>query len=122
MEKLQKLTKTDFETFKKECNKWINKFGLYDWDMKYQFVEMDDSAGRCVTNYVASAATIVLNPNFSNSLVDKATHIKEIALHEVLEVMLSPLTALIGERSYDEGEAEHQKHRIIQRLMKFLKE
>lgn len=121
MEKAPKLTKTDFETFKKECNKWINKLGLHEWDVKYQFVDMNGSDGRCYTSYIASSATIALSPSFSNLLIDKKTHIEGTALHEVLEMMLSPLTALVGERSYDEAETEHQTHRIIQRLMKFLK-
>ena len=123
MEKLQKLTKTDFETFKKECQKWIDKFGLHDWNVKYQFVKIDGVSGRCLTSYIASTATIALNPDFVNSnITDKKTHIQETALHEVLEMMLSPLIALVGDRSYDEGEVDHQTHRIIQRLMKFLKD
>ena len=122
MEKLQKLTKTDFETFKKECQKWVNKLGLHDWDIKYQFVEMKRVSGRCLANYVASTATIALNPDFVNAdLTDKNTHIKSTALHEILELVLFPITVLVSERSYDEGEVEHQTHRIIQRLMKFLK-
>ena len=121
MIKTQKLTKTDFETFKKECEKWIKVFGLLDWDVKYQFAEMEGTAGRCIANYVGCNATIVFSPEFiTGELTDKRSHIKETALHEVLELLLYPLTSLTGERTFDDGEVTHQTHRVIQRLMKVL--
>ena len=122
MEKLQKLTKTDFEDFKKECQQWIDKLGLYDWNVKYEFKQIKNVSGRCVASYVASTAIIILSPDFIDCpITDKKTHIEETALHEVLELVLFPLTILVEDRSYDEGEVTHQTHRIIQRLMKFLK-
>ena len=116
-----KLTNKDFQLFKKECNKWINKFELHDWDIVYEFTRNSGDAGGCSTKYEDCQAIIKFDMEFVDGhLISKSTHIKEIAKHEMIELMLAPINILGKSRVFDETEFNHQRHRIIMKLMRML--
>ena len=116
-----KLTNKDFQLFKKECNKWISKFELHDWDIVYEFTRNSSDAGGCHTKYEDCQATIKFDSDFIDGhLISKSTHIKETAKHEMIELMLAPINILGKSRVFDETEFNHQRHRIIMKLMRIL--
>lgn len=116
-----KLKNKDFALFKKECEKWIDKLGLYDWNIKFEMLDMKNKAGRCTANYVSGNVVLKLGSDFiDGNLVGKNDYIKETALHEILELLLMPMSILAGDRTYDEGEFDHQTHRVINSLMRIL--
>ena len=120
MTKTIKLTNRDFKLFKKECEKWIDRLELGDWDVRFEFGCID-SAGTCRANYSQMNATIAFNSEFSDyNTISKINYIKTIAMHECLELLLMPINMLAGARTYDVEEIEHQFHRIINRLIKIL--
>jgi hypothetical protein len=118
-----KLTQKDFKLFKSECEKWIKKFGLLGWKVYYSFKQIEDKFGGCSTDYEGRVATIYLNPDFDCPMpINKTEQIKQIALHEALELLFSPLWGLTQSRQYSESEYEMQHHNIIFILEKILKE
>ncbi len=118
------LKEKDFVYFKKQCAYWIDKFGLTDWDISYEFGGLEDhNGGGCMANYVACHAIIKLHPSFDDDyLISKEQYLKTNALHEVLELLLIPMQILAESREWNYAEYEHQRHRIIQRLSKVLEE
>ena len=116
-----KLTNKDFQLFKKECKKWISRFELHDWDIVYEFTRNSGDAGGCHTKYEDCQAIIKFDMEFVDGhLISKSVHIKEIAKHEMIELMLAPINILGKSRAFDESEFNHQRHRIIMKLMRIL--
>ena len=119
MTKTIKLTNRDFKLFKKECEKWLKRLGLSDWDVHFEFITVE-SAASCRANYMQMNADIMMATEFSNLLIDKTEYIKQIALHECLELLLMPMNMLAGDRTFNEEESDHQRHRVINTLIKIL--
>ena len=116
-----KLTNKDFEVFKKECKIWINKFGLYEWDILYSFEDVPESAGSTEVGYEGCWAIITLSTEYPNDdMLPKNPHIKKVALHECLELLLATFNILGKSRIFDESEFNHERHRIINKLMRIL--
>ena len=116
-----KFINKDFQLFKKECNKWIDKLGLGDWDVLYSFESVPESAGSTEVGYEGCWAIITLSPDYPNDdMLDKNPHIKKVALHECLELLLATLNILGKSRIFDEAEFNHERHRVINSLMRIL--
>ena len=106
-----KLTNDDFETFKKECEFWIDFFGLSDWKVIYEFKRINDAFACCYSDSIGRCATISLN----NGEHEYITDIKKAAFHEVCELMLSDMHAYLSD-FYSEGVCQQQTHYIIRKL------
>ncbi len=89
-----KTTKKDFKLFKRECRKWINFFGLKQWEVLY-FHE----------------------PCENDSRAKYYTNISSIAFHEVVEGMLfANITFMLTARGYSKSEIDEVIHPIIRTL------
>ena len=110
-----KTTKKHFEIFKKECEKWIEYFGLKDWDIHYAHREDADNLGTCGYNMVSCHATISLTINWDD---DEPTTVavKKIAFHEVSELLLARLVSVAHTRSATGHDIEEATHGIIRRM------
>ena len=116
-----KLTNKDFKFFKSECAKWIDKLGLYEWGVLYSFESVTDSAGSTEVGYDGCWAIITLSIDYPNDdMLPKKPHIQKVALHECLELLLATLNILGKSRIFDESEFNHERHRIINKLMRLL--
>ncbi len=125
MEKLQKLTKTDFETFKKECNKWIKILGLYGWDMNYKMEDLDGDRAHVSGMYEGRLATVFINSDadsffFKSGSITKLNEIKSSAKHEILELFLYRLRAMAFDRNINKDEWNAETHQIIHTLDRLL--
>jgi hypothetical protein len=113
-------TKADFELFKKECWKWINRLGLHSWE--YSFVHADiDANGDCTS--FRNAKRILIR--FAKSIIPidktKSFYIKEIAQHEVFHVLLENLYHQAFDRSYCDEDYRIEEHAVIHKLQKAFK-
>lgn len=111
-----KTTGKDFELFKKECLFWINYFGLKDWHVVFHhdILEEDNFAAQCDTTLAQRHSTIFLNKELSDDtypLTDE--DIKQIAFHEVCELLLRKLRTLGENRYATEIEIYEATHEII---------
>ena len=113
------VTKENFELFKKECTKWINYFGLKDWQVHYTHAKIERSRAQCCFNCVGRIATMTLNTKWDEINKDfvNDNNIKKTAFHEVCELMLGRLNDMVSQRyELSELDVEEEIHRIIRIL------
>jgi len=119
-----KLTKADFELFKAECSKWIEKFNLNDNDIVFSHKNIGPNLGQMVYNYKARRCEISLCLSFdgmdNGTNFSKEKQIKETAFHEVAELLLARITALTYARFIDGDEIEAETHAVIHRIQRIL--
>lgn len=111
---MYKTTKKEFELFKKECRKWIKFFGLFDWEVYYEHVELKEKAyATCHTDMLGMVATFSFNKVVGTNIRDD---IRRTAFHEVCELLISKLKIIAKCRFLSEDEITTANHEIIRRL------
>ena len=105
-----------FEIFKKECAKWIDFFGLKDWDILYAHNDSrPDSCANVTYNLSAKNVVIRLTKTWGEQPIT-VKRIKRSAFHEVCEVMIARLVICSAARFLNKDEIEEASHDIIRRL------
>ena len=111
-----KTTKKDFRLFKKECRKWIDYFGLKQWEVLY-FHEKCGGRSGFYTNISGGLCSIILNARFKNVYKITKKDIRIIAFHEVVEGLLFAETrSLLFESGYSRTKIDEVIHPIIRTL------
>lgn len=88
-----KTNKKHFEIFKKECEYWIDRFELSNWEIFFEFKKEKDIEARalCSTDEVGR----IVNIDFSDEFLgfDKITNedIKQTAKHEIIHLLLADI-------------------------------
>ncbi len=108
-------TKKDFEIFKEECEKWLDYFGLKDWNCYYYHEKLDKDDAQTIGSINDKQAVIKLNTEWSEK--DDGYELKKTAFHEVIEVLLIKLRCM-AEGTYPANEytIDEECHSIIYRL------
>jgi len=116
-------TKADFKVFKAEVEKWIEAFGLYDWevDIAHGGVSSDEHSAECQYQVDARRATIRLSEQFTCGGSFDANDLRQAARHEVGELLLARLVYLAENRCVTYEEIEEAHHDIIARLLNYLR-
>lgn len=115
-------TKADFALFCKECQRWIDKFGLKQWDVIFDHEpDNEDFCGSCVADHNAHFAYITLGYLSDDDPRPKTELIKTTALHEVLELLIQEYRRLMLDREYTSGEEERLRHCLIQTLINVIR-
>ena len=112
-----KTSENDFLFFKQECRYWLNVLGLISWSLHLVHENCGKNLADCSTHYTAQSATIRLNTSWN--IKPTKNSLQESAIHEVLEILLSPLYSRAKSRVWDEEDYEKEHHRII-RTVTFL--
>jgi hypothetical protein len=115
-----KTTKAQFEIFKKECLKWINFFGMIDFEYFFYHEEPNDSDGNmraCVrVDIVGRIVSFFLIPDWKREITNERT-VKKVAFHEVCEVLLWKLAGgAIGDIHLNLKQTVEETHKIIRIL------
>ncbi len=110
-----KTTKKHFEIFKKECAKWIEFFGLKDWEIGYHHQEDDDTLASLKYDLSGGWATIYLATEWERK-EPTILEVKECAFHEVCELLLARIRTLAMYRFTTRDEIEEATHGIIRRM------
>ena len=113
-----KLTKAQIALFCDEVQKWRDKAGLYRWSLSIGEGTSSDSDATCWTDLLGGLAVISIRDEWDEKPTDR--HIAHLAFHEVMELLLSPLTALAEERFCTANELEIARHEIIHTLAQLL--
>ena len=112
---MYKVTKKDFEVFKAEAQKWVKAFGLFGWEIHYDYDEDNDCRASCTSNKEAMLSIIALSREWP-AYKPKRTELKKIAFHEVCELLLAKFRLLAEDRYVNENELESERHAIIRVL------
>ena len=92
-----KTTKKEFEVFEKACRKYIEFWGLYNWDIYIDKQKLDGTIAETWFKTSTNTATIWLNEN-QDSIYD----MKETACHEVCHIVIADLEYCGRSRFQDE--------------------
>lgn len=114
---MAKTTAKHFEFFQEECLKWVEVFGLRNWEIAFKHEKYDDSNYATTQyNWVSGWANIYLEVDWGKDHPVTKAELKRTALHEVLEIVLAPLYALTQEEGIFPRRAEGAAHDIIRRM------
>lgn len=109
-------TTAHFEIFKAECNKWIGIFGLKDWTVNIEHVDLEEDMARFSTGELSDRRVgIGLNTNWQIPVT--TYELKKCALHEICHFLLCRIDALAKHRESDDHSITEENHAIVHRLM-----
>lgn len=108
----RKITAKEFLEFKVECRKWIDRLGLRSWTITFVQEPHKCMLGACSWSYADRCATLYLNTKYTSRYID----IKAVALHECLELLMSPMQDLAEDRVWSKDEWIKERHIVIRTL------
>ena len=114
-----KTTKHHFEMFKAECEKWIERFGMFGWRYYYQHEDLKEGSQIAYCFYPEEPTdrvfTLGLSINLQN-LQETELDIRRSAFHEVMESFLFRMNYLAKARYIQPEEINEENHHIIRTL------
>jgi len=113
-----KLKNKHFEDFKKHCLHYLDKFQLNDYDVYFEFKELDDNA-KCI---ISSDGNITIAFNKEIDFFNKEINefIKEIAKHEIIHCLLGRFSCLAKDRYINEKELDNEEEHLVRKLCKII--
>lgn len=106
-----KTTEKDFERFKAECLKWIDRFHLNDWDVAFCMEDLRDANAEVSYQKGNRKALFRLG-----SECEAFSTIEDYAKHECLELLLADL-AVLSSSFFSEDLINDEVHKVINKLM-----
>ena len=116
-----KTTKRHFKVFKAEVERWVNNFGLHDWEVSIHHGDVgnDEHAAECIADPDTRNATIQLSDEFTILLPFSEMDIRRAGCHEALELLLARLSYLAESRSATYEQIGEARHEVIARLLNY---
>lgn len=119
-----KTNKKDFEVFRKECRRLIDKWELNGWSVRFEHKKIGDREAAMHRDGSSHNATIALNTELEWGTFKeekrKVEYLKELAKHETLHLLLGRLSYCgecrwVTDNEYDEAEEE-----LVRKLIKII--
>ncbi len=117
---MKKTSDKHFRLFKHECEKWVNRFELHEWTVSYEWKPLQGADAEYNASYQGRCVVIALSKEIEPFEKTMEDEIREVAFHEICELMLYPLRSQIVWRNFDAGEMESATHAVIHRLYRLL--
>lgn len=114
-----KTTKKQYEIFKTECQKWIDYFGLKNWQVYYRHTKIEGARAQASFNCVGGIVTLTLNTDWNELSRDFVCdeNVRKSAFHEVCEIMFGRMDDMVGQRfGLIEEDVTEEIHRLIRIL------
>lgn len=117
-------TTADFQAFKAECQKWIERFGLSEWKVEYHHHDFGDDnrkQAQCCYSVDSKAAALRLAKRV---LPDAFGYIplREAARHEVLHLLLAEYCDVcVASEANSDVALVAAEHSVINRLLRVLR-
>ena len=115
-------TQKDFELFKKEANKWIDRLSLRDWEYSFEHKDLSKNDATCKSYFEGKIIVLSLGKAINKENRTKREHIKYLAMHEVLHVLLENLYHQAIDRGFCHGDYLAEEHAVLHRLQNVFKE
>lgn len=118
-----KTTKKQYEMFKKECQKWIDKWELNNWEVVYEWKDLGKSTARMIRDVVNHQATLAFTKNYDSDFdkqMSENDYIKRCAKHEVIHLLLGRLAEYGLARFLGEDEMVEAEEELVRKLLKIL--
>jgi len=112
-----KTTKKNFDLFRKECEYWMDEFGLKGWELKcYHTKTKPRNLARTSFNTVQRWVCTTLNVDWGKYPTTDYD-IKRTAFHEVVEgALLANIRALAEERYTTQDQIDEEIHNLVRVL------
>ena len=110
-----KTSKTDFEYFIKQCNKYIDELSLRDWKYFFDHADHPNSYAWVQPDAEAKQAVVGLSPDWVTKKPTKDM-LDYCAKHEILHVLLADLVNVGKIRQSTDQDFSMAQHAIIRRL------
>lgn len=111
-----KTTKKDYALFKGYCDVWLKKLGLNRWAVYYYHEEIEEAYAQTVWNINGMCASIRLSTHWDEGRELNNKTLEQLALHEVLHVLLAELINHAEDRYTKDGDIQAAEHAIIRQL------
>ncbi len=111
-------TAEHFEKFKEYALYYRDKFKLYSWEMHFAHETNGTPLAQTQSWYLSRLCEIRLGPIWYEEPTDG--RLKFAARHEILELLLGPLTGIASSRFTSQDEidaADHEAIRLIENLL-----
>jgi len=119
-EKKYETTTEHFELFKTEAQRFIDLFGLWDWQVDFHHRFLENCRANCRFNCQGKQASLSLATEWSEYDVLSEATISRSAFHEVCELLLADMygaaTDIDMAGRIREERLERASHAIIRRL------
>ena len=116
-----KTTKKDLELFKTYVEKYMALLGLTEWSTHFIHEYLDnDSYAQTYWRHSTGLCTFQFSTSWDNLRPKTESEIERLALHEVLHVLIAPLTAEAESRYTDQNSIDTAEHLIVRRLEKLV--
>jgi len=114
-----KISKKQFELFKKEVLKWLDIFGMKNWQVHFEQRKIEENRAQITFNCVSGIAVFTLSTNWDEQNLAFVTdeNVCKSAFHEVCELLLGRLNDMTEQRyNLSRLDVEEEIHRIIRTL------
>lgn len=112
-ENVYKTTKKDFKLFKDECRKWIESYGIKDWEFFFEHKDITGARANVVYDNEGRVAVISFNVDFNAEFDDE--EIRRVAFHEITELLLGDIGVML-KYHFSYSVVTTELHRVIRRL------
>ena len=113
------VTKKHFQLFCSEFRRQVKRLGLQEWRLDFFHEDCGPTTFSQVSWYYLDRivrVSLTLQTNYPST----DERIRAAALHEAIELLVTDLFSLAGDRYVNEGELQATKHTLIRRLDKVL--
>jgi hypothetical protein len=107
-----KTTKKDFELFQKRSIAWQKELGLASWKLVFSHKPLKEKYAECSYRVKGRIARIVLATSWPDRPINETT-INQVALHEVLHLLLARLLVESEERYATQYELDVAEESIV---------
>jgi len=114
-----KVSKRQFKIFKDAFCDMADALGLREYRLHFEFEPVEGGYGSCSADVDGRLAVITLNTIFEGWEATDA-NVKEVAVHECLELLMWELYELASTRWTSKDRVEAARHAIIRRLEKLI--
>jgi hypothetical protein len=119
-----KINDEHFDRFKKEFNKWFEKFGLYGWHIIFFKKDLGHKGACIVANCEDRIAEVTLNSNLDNDSIEANGGIERtidiFAFHEADELRHYRIEELVWRRMVAETDIREAIHELIRQDEKLI--
>lgn len=116
-----KVTRTQFNLFCNEFSRYVDKFGLLEWELRFFLEHNDGCLAEIITNYGGRQCTVLFTDEWTDPLVLNDAQIKAFAKHEAIELIIDDLCTMAYCRYVTESEILATRHTLVRRLEKVIK-
>jgi len=117
-----KTTNKDFQLFKYECNSWLERLKLDDFEVNYWHENPGkyNADASCSPDYKYRRVDIRFSVDNFDETVFNTGYIKSVAKHEILHLLVGEMKDLAQDRYIIQDEIIKADERLIRKLEKLL--